>query len=157
MTLAPVARDTYMRRLMIVRVRRDAGGRVTGFDYGNPLVRNLRFTRLADRTAAREPATAPPPAGEGQVADAPAAPRLEGLAGEYDLGAGRRVAITLEDGQLHGRPPGGQKRPLTHVSGTTFAAGASPVTLTFTVGADGRATAVVMRQQGNERTLPRVR
>jgi hypothetical protein len=35
--LTPVERDTYMRRMMIVRVRRDRGGRVVGFDYGNPL------------------------------------------------------------------------------------------------------------------------
>jgi hypothetical protein len=46
---------------------------------------------------------------------------------------------------------------LTHVSGTTFSVGGSGITLVFTVGADGRATAVVMRQDGGERTLPRVR
>jgi hypothetical protein len=51
--LAPVERDTYMRSLMIVRFRRDAGGKVVGFDYGNPAVRNIRFTRVGDRSARR--------------------------------------------------------------------------------------------------------
>ena len=47
--LTPVERDTYMLRMMIVRFRRDASGKVTGFDYGNPVVRNIAFTRLGDR------------------------------------------------------------------------------------------------------------
>lgn len=140
--LTPVERDTYMRSMMLVRFRRDAGGRVVGFDYGNPVVRRIAFTRLGGRA----PGAAVSPA-----------PRLEGLAGVYELAPGRTLAVTLEDGRLHGQPPGGAKRALAHVSGTTFSAGDAPVTLTFTLGADGRATAVVMRQNGRERTLPRVR
>jgi hypothetical protein len=50
--LEPVERDTYMRSLVIVRFRRDASGRVTGFDYSNPAARNIRFTRLGNRAAA---------------------------------------------------------------------------------------------------------
>jgi hypothetical protein len=48
--LEPVTRDTYMQRLMIVRFRRDASGKVTGLEYGNPVVRNLPFTRRKDAT-----------------------------------------------------------------------------------------------------------
>ncbi len=48
--LEPVAPDTYMRNLMIVRFRRDTAGRVTGFEYGNPVVRRLGLTRLGERT-----------------------------------------------------------------------------------------------------------
>jgi hypothetical protein len=157
--LAPAERDTYMQRMMFVRFRRDAGGRVVGFDYGNPLVRGLAFTRLGSWSAAA-PATPPAMAAEPPTAPptAPgAAPRLEQLVGEYELAPGRTVAITLEDGRLHGQPPGGARRPLAHVSGATFAAGGGPLTLTFTLGADGRATALVMRQNGDARTLPRVR
>jgi|GEM_PF-135969 len=159
--LTPVERDTYMQRMMIVRFRRDAGGKVTGFDYGNPVVRNIGFTRLGGRTAARETPAAPVPATSDPAA-APAshashAPRPEGLTGEYELEPGRTLSITLADGRLHGRPPGGEIRTLVHVSGTTFSAADTPITLTFTLGADGRATAVVMRQNGRERTLPRVR
>jgi hypothetical protein len=59
--LTPVERDTYMMRMMIVRFRRDASGKVTGFDYGNPVVRRIAFTRLGDRTtAASSPAAAVP-------------------------------------------------------------------------------------------------
>ncbi|HEV2146162.1 MAG TPA: serine hydrolase [Longimicrobiaceae bacterium] len=153
--LTPVDRDTYMLRMMVVRFRRDESGRVVGFDYGNPLVRSLRFTRLGDRSAApvaKNPAAA-------SAAPTSPAPRLEGLTGEYELAPGRTVIVTLEDGRLHGQPPGGEKRPLVHLSDATFAVGQADgrTTVAFTVGADGRATAMVMRQNGNERTLPRVR
>lgn len=49
----PVERDTWMRGMMIVRFRRDGSGKVVGFDYGNPLVQKIRFTRLGDRTIRR--------------------------------------------------------------------------------------------------------
>jgi CubicO group peptidase (beta-lactamase class C family) len=49
MQLAPVERDTYMMRMMIVRFQRDASGRVTGFTYGNPVVNGIVFTRLGER------------------------------------------------------------------------------------------------------------
>ena len=159
--LTPVERDTYMLRMMIVRFRRDGGGKVVGFDYGNPVVRDIRFTRQGDRTTAAASAPAPTAATTQPAAPATSspssAPRLEGLAGDYELAPGRTLAITLEGGRLHGQPPGGEKRALTHVSGTTFSADGSPITLEFTLGADGRATAAVMRQNGRERTLPKVR
>lgn len=160
--LTPVEQDTYMRSLMIVRFRRDAGGKVVGFDYGNPVVRSIRFTRIGERsaTSAASSAGAVAPASDRATgappADSSVAPRLEGLAGEYELAPGRSLSVSLENGRLHGQPPGGAKRALSHVSGTTFAAEGTPITLTFTLGADGRATAAVMRQNGRERTLPKV-
>ena len=157
--LTPVERDTYMRSMMIVRFRREASGKVTGFDYGNPVVRNISFTRLGDRTAARDTSAAPaakdPAAAPARSISA--APPLERLTGEYELAPGRTLAITMENGRLHGQPSGRQKRLLTHVSEMTFSVADSPMTLTFTLSADGRATAVVMRQNGTERTLPKVR
>jgi hypothetical protein len=151
--LTPVERDTYMRSMMVVRFRRDAGGKVVGFDYGNPLARDIGFTRLGDRSGA----TAAAAASSGSPAPAAPSPPLEGLAGEYEVAPGRTLTVALEGGQLHAQPPGGARRPLVHVSGTTFSAAGAPVTLTFTLGAQARATALVMRQNGNERTLPRVR
>jgi hypothetical protein len=143
---------------MIVRFRRDASGKVTGFDYGNPVVRNISFTRLGDRATTRETSAAPVPVAKDPAAALTSpAPRPEGLTGEYELAPGRTLAITIEGGQLHGQPAGGEKRTLVHVSGATFSAAGSPITLTFTLGSDGRATAVVMRQNGRERTLPKVR
>ena len=46
MELTAVAPYTYMLRMMIVRFRRDASGAVTGFDYSNPVARNIGFTRV---------------------------------------------------------------------------------------------------------------
>ena len=147
--LKPVARDTYMRDggAAVVRFRRDGGGKVTGIDYSTPGLRNLQLTRLGAR--AESAAAAAPPA----------APQLDGLVGEYEMAPGRTLAITLEGGQLHGEPSGNPKRRLVHVSGSTFdvAEVEVPMTVTFTLGAGGRATALVMRRDGRERTLPRVR
>lgn len=42
----PVAPDTFHVRQMLVRFRRDANGRIVGFEYSNPGVRCLPFTRL---------------------------------------------------------------------------------------------------------------
>ena len=154
--LSPVARDTFQRAPVTVRFQRDNAGKVVGFDYNHPLARNMRFTRLGERAAgAATPAQLPAP----QVAAAATspAPRPEGLTGEYELAPGRTLAITLEGGGLHGQPSGGEKHPLAHVSGSTFSVADTPLTLTFTLDADGRATAVVMRQNGRERTLPKVR
>ena len=158
--LSPVERDAWMVRMMIVRFRRDASGKVVGFDYGNPVVRRIAFTRLGERTVSPgTPASAATVPKDSAVAPSAsgAAPRLEGLTGEYELAPGRALAVTLENGRLHGQPPGGEKRALTHVSGTTFAAEGSQITLEFTLAGDGRATAAVMRQGGRERTLQKVR
>jgi hypothetical protein len=84
------------------------------------------------------------------------APRLEGNGRRIRDRSGRTLAITLEGGRLHGQQPGGGMSALARVSGTTFPAGGSPLTLTFMLDANGRASAVVMRRNGRERTLPRV-
>ena len=40
----------------------------------------------------------------------------------------RSVTVTLEGGQLYGEPTGSPKRPLAHVSGTTFSVTSAPIT-----------------------------
>ena len=165
--LTPVERDTYMLRMMMARFRRDAGGKVTGFVYENPVARGIQFTRVGDRApsaAAAAPAatasaaTATAPATQAPAA-APAGPNLDGLVGEYELAPGRTIAITLENGQLHGQPTNGPKRPLVHTAGSQFGVGSAdaPMTLTFVLDADGRAMSVVMKRDGQERTLTRVK
>jgi hypothetical protein len=74
------------------------------------------------------------------------------------MAPGRTVIVSLEDGKLYGEPANNPKRPLVYVSGATFNVGetTSAITVTFTLGADGKAIAMVMRQNGQERTLPRV-
>lgn len=41
----PVDRDTFQRSMIVVRFRRDKEGKVIGLDYGNPLLRNVPFSR----------------------------------------------------------------------------------------------------------------
>jgi hypothetical protein len=151
-----------MLRMMIVRFQRDASGRVTGYVYDNPLVKGIQFTRLGDRPSASVAGSAPAATNEtitNPTAAATSAPKLEGLVGEYEVAPGRTLTITLENGQLHGQPTNNPKRPLTHVSGTTFSVGGvnSPITVTFAVGADGRAATILMKQNGQERMLTRVK
>lgn len=155
-----VARDTYMLSMVKVHFLRDASGKVTGFDYSNPVIRNLRYTRLGDRVQSAAPAQVPAPAPVTK-APAPAASAavpmaMEAFVGEYELAPGRVLAITLENGHLNGQPNGGTKLPLEFVSGTTYSAVGRPITLTFTV-KDGRVTALVMSQNGNERTMQKVK
>jgi CubicO group peptidase (beta-lactamase class C family) len=45
----PVDRDTFQFAGVILRFTRDKAGKVVGLDFSNPLLRNIKFTRLADR------------------------------------------------------------------------------------------------------------
>lgn len=47
--LKPVDRDTFQIVRMTVRFLRDKAGKVVGYNYSNPVVRNIKFTRLSDR------------------------------------------------------------------------------------------------------------
>ena len=46
--LKPIADDTFQFSRMMLRFQRDKSGRVVGFDYSNPSIRKVRFTRLTD-------------------------------------------------------------------------------------------------------------
>jgi hypothetical protein len=46
--LKPVDRDTFQFRMMFFRFQRDPSGKPMAIDYSNPVVRNIKFTRLAD-------------------------------------------------------------------------------------------------------------
>ena len=142
----PIARDAFMMGQVYITFRRDGNGRITGFEYMNPVAQHIVFTRAGDRVSRAASAVASD------------MPKPEGLVGQYEMAPGRLVVVTLEDGQLYGQPTGNAKRPLVHVSGTTYGAGQAnaPITLTFSIGADGRAESAVMRQGSAERTLRRV-
>ena len=47
--LRPIFRDTFQIGPVTVRFVRDSAGKVLAFDYSNPLIRSVRFTRLSDR------------------------------------------------------------------------------------------------------------
>jgi len=49
----PVDRDTFQRGMMTMRFRRDQAGKVVGFDFSNPVLRNFKFTRLSDGASRR--------------------------------------------------------------------------------------------------------
>ncbi len=46
----PVDPDTFQLAGVILRFRRDKAGRMVAVDYSNPVVRNIKFTRLSDRS-----------------------------------------------------------------------------------------------------------
>jgi CubicO group peptidase (beta-lactamase class C family) len=48
--IRPIASDTFQISRVTMRFLRDKDGKVVGFDYSNPLVRNIKFTRTSDRT-----------------------------------------------------------------------------------------------------------
>lgn len=109
--------------------------------------------------AAQSPAPTPAPAPAPVPADTVAAPKLELMVGDYEAGPGRILTISLEEGKLYGQPEGNEKRVLVHRSGATFAVGRAdaPMTVTFVLDEQGHATALVMRQNGRERMLMKVR
>ena len=43
----PVDRDTFQISRVTVRFLRDKDGKVVGYDYSNPVVRNIKFTRTS--------------------------------------------------------------------------------------------------------------
>jgi CubicO group peptidase (beta-lactamase class C family) len=62
--LSPVDPDTFVLSMMMVRFHRDEAGNVVALDNSSPAVRNIRFTRLSDRTGRRR-SGGRPPAGRG--------------------------------------------------------------------------------------------
>jgi hypothetical protein len=44
---APVDRDTFQLGMLTIRFRRDPTGTVVGLDFSNPVLRNIKFTRVA--------------------------------------------------------------------------------------------------------------
>ena len=51
--IKPVDRDTFQLSRMFMRFIRDKSGKVVALDYSNPVVTNIKFTRLSDRTSDR--------------------------------------------------------------------------------------------------------
>lgn len=49
----PVDRDVFQVSRVMLRFHRDSAGKVVAFDYNNPVVRNIKFTRLIDGTSSR--------------------------------------------------------------------------------------------------------
>jgi hypothetical protein len=79
------------------------------------------------------------------------------LTGFYELAPGRGLTITLEKDTLYGAPSSGEKRKLIYQSGTAFAVDGTKMTLTFIIGPDGRASDLIMAQNGQTRMVKKTR
>jgi hypothetical protein len=44
----PVDRETFQLGMVTMRFRRDTAGKVVGLDFSNPVLRQVKFTRLSD-------------------------------------------------------------------------------------------------------------
>jgi hypothetical protein len=82
---------------------------------------------------------------------------MQTYVGEYEMTAGRVLAITLENGSLWGQPTDQQKRQLFAESPTKFFLKDLPVQLTFQ-GEKGKVVGLVMDQEGRpQRELKKIK
>jgi hypothetical protein len=81
------------------------------------------------------------------------------LVGAYEIGAGRLIIVTFEEGSLYASLAGSSPQPLVLQSGTTYRAGgpASTTTLTFRVDAHGVVTGLTARLSGADREFTKVK
>lgn len=110
--------------------------------------------------AARAQDPAPPKDTVTQKADSAAATDTidkSTLTGFYELAPGRGLTITLEKDTLYGSPSSGEKRRLNYQSGLAFGVEGTKMTLTFVLGADGRASSLIMAQNGQTRMVNKTR
>jgi hypothetical protein len=77
--------------------------------------------------------------------------------GGYELA--KMIVARVSGMSFAGQPTNNPKRPLVHITGATFGVGSADAgtTLTFIFDPDGRATTMVMKQNGRERTLTRLK
>jgi len=108
---------------------------------------------------AQNPAPAKDTAAQKPDSAAPAADTIDKslLTGFYEIADGRGLTITLDKDQLYGAPSSGEKRKLIYQSGLAFAVEGTKMTLTFIPGPDGRATDLVMQQNGQTRMVKKTR
>ena len=90
---------------------------------------------------------------------APAASTLDKstLTGAYEVAPGKELTISLEKDELYGAPSSGEKKKLIYQSGLAFAVEGTKMTLTFILGADGRASNLIMAQDGQTRMINKIR
>jgi len=106
--------------------------------------------------SARAQNPAPPTDSAAKKPDSAAAaetPDKSLLTGFYEIAPGRGLTITLDKDELYGAPSSGEKRKLIYQSGLAFLVEGTKMTLTFIPGPDGRATDLVMTQNGQTRMV----
>lgn len=129
-----------------------------------PRVAGVGTTTLAALALGHTPPAMPSPAPAPAVAMAPAtgitgAEAQRQFPGSYELGRGTVFTVVFEDGRFYVAPPRGERRPLVHESGATYALGGDgPATkLTFLADAEGRVAGFLVQPAGApERRLRKV-
>ncbi|PLR25238.1 serine hydrolase [Caulobacter zeae] len=81
---------------------------------------------------------------------------LDGLTGRYALGPGAVMAITREGQRMFGQLTGQPRIEIFAEGPTAFFTRVVDAQLTFTVGADGRASSVTLHQNGQNTPAPRL-
>lgn len=81
---------------------------------------------------------------------------LDGLTGRYALAPGAVLTITREGQRMFGQLTGQPRIEIFAESPTAFFARVVDAQLTFTVGADGRASALTLHQNGRDMPAPRL-
>ena len=80
----------------------------------------------------------------------------EALTGRYQLRPDSILAVTLEDGKLFGQATGQEKFPLIAESPNRLYLKAADAEITFTLGPGGRASSLVVHQNGRDVPAPRM-
>ncbi len=121
-----------------------------------PRVAGVGTTALAALALGHTPPAAPTPAPAPAVAATPATgitgeDAQRQFAGRYGMGSGAAFTVTFEDGGFHLTLPQGQRQPLVHESGATYALGGDgpATTVTFLADAEGRVVGFLARQAGS--------
>jgi D-alanyl-D-alanine carboxypeptidase len=128
-----------------------------------PRVAGVSTHVLAALALGHTPPAMPNPAPSPAVAATPAT----GITGEeaqrqfvgsYELGRGTVFTVVFEDGRFYVAPPRGERRPLVHESGATFALGGDgPATRLTFLAAEGRVVGFLVQPAGApERRLRKI-
>jgi CubicO group peptidase (beta-lactamase class C family) len=86
-----------------------------------------------------------------------AAEILEDYVGEYEMGPGETIVMTVEDGRLHAQPAGQSKLPLYAEAEDRFFLRAVNAQVSFTRAPSGEVTGLVLHQGGRDQSARRIR
>jgi CubicO group peptidase (beta-lactamase class C family) len=129
----------------------DQGGAVIG-----ELSRRIQAAYEWDSLAQPAPRGYKPPPPERPEVEV-AAELLKTYVGEYELTPEITLTISLESGRLHAQPTGQTKLPLSAESSDTFFLRQANARISFTKGASGEVTGLVLDQGGRKQSARKVR
>ena len=142
----------YPAESLSVTVLYNAGPRVPG--SGTDIIAALALGR-----AAKVVATAAPTGPTAPATSIVGAEAQRQFVGDYEVSAGNVFHVTFADGSFHIAQGDRAGQPLVHDAGATYAVGraGSTTTATFMADGEGRVVGLVLRLNGAERGLRKVR